>query len=250
MIKRVKSTILDRKFLNLRSIEATSINVDFSKLVVNKPWGYEYRLTSTPLVEIWHLSLDHGTSTSMHCHPNKKTALVVLDGRAQFSTLNKSIKLGPMDAVTIDSGVFHSTQCVSKRGLKLIEIETPPMKHDLIRLEDKYGRANTGYEGLDKMKTSNGSYPRFKDKGSATIQNFCNSHLNISFVDGLNSLKKSKTKKDVAVLINGFIKSLKGNIVYTTGDVVPINDLRMGKYSFRNVSMLSIQKGNKKPQSV
>lgn len=243
MIRRIKATILDKKYLSLRSIETAPARVDFLKMVVNKPWGYEYLLTNTPLVEIWHLSIDYHKSTSMHCHPNKKTALIVLDGRALFSSLNGSIELKPLDSITIDSGVFHSTQSLSKKGLKMLEIETPPMKHDLIRLEDKYGRANTGYEGIDKMKIINASYAKFDSNGIGTIKNFCNSHICISVITDANDLKKGFIKNaDTAVLINGFLKSPDGQIAYSIGDVVPIDELRAGKYSFKNVSLLSIQK--------
>ena len=245
-IRSIKSTILDRKYLSLRSIEAALINVDFSKMVVNKPWGYEYLLANTPLVEIWHLSLDFHKSTSMHCHPNKKTALVVLDGKARFSSLSRSIELKPLDAITIGPGVFHSTQCISKGGLKMLEIETPPMKHDLIRLEDRYGRANTGYEGIDQMRVANASYARFDNNEPCLINNFCNNNILISFVEEVSDLRDGLLKNiDTAILINGFIKSRRGEIKYSIGDVIPIKDIRNDKYAFKNISLLSIQKNER-----
>jgi len=245
-IRNIKSTILDRKYLSLRSIEAALINIDLSKMVVNKPWGYEYLLASTSLVEVWHLSLDFHKSTSMHCHPNKKTSLVVLDGKARFSSLSRSIELKPLDAITIDPGVFHSTQCISKSGLKMLEIETPPMKHDLIRLEDRYGRINTGYEGIDQMKIANASYARFDNNKPCLINNFCNNNILMSFVGEVSDLKDGLLKNmDAAILINGFIKSRRGEIKYSIGDVIPIKDLRSDKYAFKNISLLSIRKNKR-----
>src|SRR3990167_4295199 len=105
MIRKAKLSFADKKSLALKSIETAPINVDLAKMVVNKPWGYEYLLTNTPLVEVWHLSLDYLKSTSTHCHPNKKTALIVLKVKAIFSSLNESIELSPLDAVVMDSGV-------------------------------------------------------------------------------------------------------------------------------------------------
>ena len=240
MIHKVSSTILDKKYLALRSIETSPIQTDLSKMVVNKPWGHEYLLTDTPLVEVWHLSLGHHQSTSMHCHPNKKTALIVLDGQALFSTLNGSRELSPMDAVLISSGVFHSTQCISRKALKLLEIETPPMKHDLIRLEDKYGRVNTGYEGVEKMKVTNGAYIRFDNKDKI-VKNFCNSHLCISSIHDKTDFKNGKFEKTrLGIILNGLIKSTGRRIAHSVGDVVDIKDLKSGKYNFKNVSLLSI----------
>lgn len=125
--------------------------MDFTKLVVNKPWGYEYLVYNNPFVEVWSLYIKKFASTSTHCHPNKKTGLVLLEGEAMFKTLNQDTKLGPLDSVILEPGVFHSTQAISEEGIHLLEIETPPDKYDLVRLEDKYGRERRGYEGLDDM---------------------------------------------------------------------------------------------------
>src|SRR3989344_6092731 len=208
MLYHAKFSTADKKSIALKSIETQPITVDLAKMVVNKPWGYEYLLTNTSLIEIWHLSLDYLKSTSTHCHPNKKTALIVLEGKALFSTLNKTIRLSSLDAVMIDAGVFHSTKCVSKKGLKLLEIETPPMKHDLVRLKDRYGRANTGYEGKDKMKLINSSYIKFKSEEHHVVKNFCNNYLCLSFIQNNNDLEALLSQKPkLAVVLNGFIKS-------------------------------------------
>ena len=40
----------------------------------------------------------------------------------------------------IRRGLFHSTKAISDEAL-IFEIETPKDKHDLVRLNDSYGRA-------------------------------------------------------------------------------------------------------------
>lgn len=241
MIKKIKLSSADKISLALRSIETAPMNVDLSKMIVNKPWGYEYLLTNTPLVEVWHLSIDHLKSTSTHCHPNKKTSLIVLEGKAEFSTLNKKVRLSALDAVEIDAGVFHSTKCLSKKGLKLLEIETPPMKHDLVRLTDKYGRADTGYEGSEKMQLANSSYIRFRSEEVHIVKNFCNNHLCIYFIkdrSDLDSIEKGSLK--LAIVLNGLIKSSDDKILYQVGDVLETKKLKDNKINFNNVSLLSI----------
>ena len=240
MITRAKLSIADKRSLALRSIETAPMNIDLSKMIVNKPWGYEYLLTNTPLVEVWHLSLDYLMSTSTHCHPNKKTALLVLKGKALFSTLKKTVKLSPHDAAIIDAGVFHSTKCISKKGLKLLEIETPPMKHDLVRLKDNYGRADTGYETREKMELTNVSYIKFRGEEAHMVNNFCNNFLRISFIrtdEELKTLRSNKPK--LVVVLNGFIK-FKDEILYRVGDVIKPNILNNKKISFTNALLLSI----------
>ena len=64
--------------------------VDYRKVVVNKPWGYEYLLYENGTVGVWFLRLNPGQKTSMHCHPHKKTGLILLEGEALLSFLNDS----------------------------------------------------------------------------------------------------------------------------------------------------------------
>lgn len=242
MLYRAKSSIADRRSLALKSIETAPMQLDLSGMLVNKPWGHEYLLTSTPLVEIWHLSLDHLKSTSTHCHPNKKTALIVLEGGALFSTLNADLKLSPLDAVVIDAGVFHATKCISKNGLKLLEVETPPMKHDLIRLKDNYGRAGMGYEGRDKMKLANGSYIHFKSESRQVVENFCNNRLCVDFIKDSGDFRSIPVEKQgLAVILNGFIKA-GSKIIHQVGDVVENEKLTNKKLNFKNASFLFISK--------
>jgi hypothetical protein len=128
----------------------------------------------------------------------------------------------------------------------MLEIETPPMKHDLIRLEDRYGRINTGYEGIDQMKIANASYARFDNNKPCLINNFCNNNILMSFVGEVSDLKDGLLKNmDAAILINGFIKSRRGEIKYSIGDVIPIKDIRSDKYAFKNISLLSIRKNKR-----
>ena len=66
-------------------------NFNFENIVVNKPWGYEYLFYSSKEISIWILKILKNQKTSMHCHPNKKTSLILLEGEANLYTLNKTI---------------------------------------------------------------------------------------------------------------------------------------------------------------
>lgn len=127
----------------------------YKNKVVLKPWGHEYLIFENECVAIWHLHINHEHSTSMHCHPKKKTSLTVLNGTALSNTFHQRHYLEGLSSTIIEKGVFHSTRAESTGGIDLIEMETPPDKLDLVRLNDIYGRQKEGYEGLKEMETQN-----------------------------------------------------------------------------------------------
>ena len=58
----------------------------------------------------------------------------------------------------IEKKVFHQTVNDSKNDAILMEIETPNDKNDLLRLKDRYGRENMGYERIDKHSVNVNNY--------------------------------------------------------------------------------------------
>lgn len=105
-----------------------------------KPWGYEYLFYENRDIAIWHLVINAGHRTSLHCHPNKKTGLLILNGIAEISFLSGDQILKPLDKIMIRQGVFHRTKNIDNKPLHLLEIETPVKKTDIVRLEDDYNR--------------------------------------------------------------------------------------------------------------
>lgn len=128
---------------------------DYENVIVKKPWGYEYLVFENEHVAVWMLQIVRKRRTSMHCHPHKRTGLILLSGEARFHHLAGHIPLSRMSAVNIDASTFHSTEApsllpidpISENGIWVMEIETPPLKEDLCRLSDAYGRAGATYEG-------------------------------------------------------------------------------------------------------
>lgn len=241
MIKKIRSSNLDERYLAVRPYFATPISVDLQNVLVTKPWGYEYLMFSNPETEVWNLSIKYQRSTSMHCHPNKKTALIVLAGRALFSTLDESLELMPLDAIVIDTKVFHSTQSISKEGLALLEFETPPMKHDLVRLEDKYGRTQMGYEGTDRMQLDNNNVRLSTSANQAKIHNI---NVFIRPVNFHRDIISSHETRTLAVLLSGIIKSESGKILYQPPHVLALEELQDASYIFEGVSVMYISNIN------
>ena len=121
--------------------------MDFTKVTVAKPWGQEYLCYQNEELAIWLLHIKEGHKTSFHCHPNKNTGFIVLGGDVELSFMRNTVRLSALDKIHIFRARFHSTQAVSQGGAFVMEIETPEDKHDLVRMEDAYGRKDEAYEG-------------------------------------------------------------------------------------------------------
>jgi len=245
MIKKLSPSSLDKKYLDLRSYKATPTNIDFSKVIVNKPWGGECLIFKDPQVEIWNLFIKQFCATSMHCHPNKKTALVVVSGRVIFSSLNESLELTSLDAVVIDSGSFHSTQAISKEGARVLELEIPPMKHDLVRLKDMYGRTQDGYEGPESMK-SDPNQVRFTDLDFGQMRDFYENKLCFKIIEKNNDIPNfNGCDRVLAVILSGDIVSRLGDMLFSPGDIVTLEELDDPNHLFKNVPIMFIGRNKK-----
>lgn len=115
--------------------------------IVHKPWGSEYKCFSNEEIAIWVLEIDKGKATSLHCHPRKNTALIILQGVIELSFIRDAIphRFRGLDKINIFRGRFHRTKAVSD-GVVLLEVEAPDDKRDIVRLEDDYGRASDPIE--------------------------------------------------------------------------------------------------------
>jgi mannose-6-phosphate isomerase-like protein (cupin superfamily) len=139
--------------LKNRRIKQLEQPPDYLNKVVLKPWGYEFLVYANETVAVWFLFISKDHATSMHCHPYKKTALSLLSGKALCNTFKHRNFLQAGDSLILKPGVFHSTKAMALDGIFVLEVETPPDKLDLLRLNDGYGRENSGYESVYEMVT-------------------------------------------------------------------------------------------------
>lgn len=115
--------------------------------LITKPWGQEYRAFVDDFLDIWHLQINPGQSTSVHAHPRKTTYLLCLSGSGVSTNLKSSVLISQGTILRIGRGAFHATKCDDgTEPLMLIEVETPRNKFDLVRLADNYDRAAKQYE--------------------------------------------------------------------------------------------------------
>jgi len=132
-------------------------NLSYIKKIVHKPWGREHLVYKNgKKLSVTLLKINYNKSTSLHCHPTKKTGFIVLSGKAliQLGLWKSSSKIySAPSKLMIRTGLFHSIKAKSKKGLCALEFETPSNKNDLVRFKDTYGREKKPYEGKKFMSS-------------------------------------------------------------------------------------------------
>lgn len=204
---------------------------DYSSVVIDKPWGYEYSIFKNDNVDVWLLNIDRAARTSMHCHPNKETALVVLSGEVVVSTFEQSHRLGKGEGIVIEKGVFHSTQAISHAGALVIESETPINKKNLVRYDDIYGRRGKRYESGKFVKQRDFSeYPCFyhSEPGCVLEKSFGGCTLTLIRNADLASINAYACglQEGIAIILDGRTHGLNGEDASSYGDMASIHQFK------------------------
>jgi len=114
---------------------------------VEKPWGYElwWARTDRYVGKILHLC--QGESLSLQYHNVKDETILLQSGRLLFETGAKGeqenlqrIEMKPGDVFHITPGTLHRMTGIE--DCDILEVSTPELE-DVVRLEDRYGRAGT-----------------------------------------------------------------------------------------------------------
>lgn len=112
---------------------------------VEKPWGYELIWARTDRYVGKILHIEAGQALSYQYHRVKEETIYVLRGKL---TLHVSEDDSPPRVIVLSEGqVFHITPGLrhrfeAKETVDLLETSTPELD-DVVRLEDRYGRAGS-----------------------------------------------------------------------------------------------------------
>lgn len=231
MIYKVYPSLNDFENLSRLKVESSDFanNFDYRNIVVNKPWGYEYLWFQNEKVAIWFLRVTKGQATSLHCHAKKRTSLIVLDGQVQCTTLDDKYRLKTLEAVVLEPCVFHSSMATSDEGAFIMEIETPPMKGDLVRMHDAYGRQNTGYEKTNEYSKDFHLYDflPFEEENYSSWK-FKNVEISLS-----KTKPNVNSKTLMIVPISGLVKSPTNKII-EVGEAFPTNKTELKSDDFEH----------------
>jgi len=206
--------------------------------IVKKPWGYEYLAYENENVALWFLSILRDQKTSMHCHPNKTTGLMVIDGDAEVSFLSNKLSLSTKEKTMIRKGLFHSTHAIGS-NLCIFEIETPVNKHDLVRLEDKYGRTGQPYEdeSNELPKASECIWIDEPVKGLSNFYNLGGKKIAVHHIDSMQHMQSllAQTNSHIMFLRGGLLTAYDINVA-GPGDIVTKDVLEKLLKVFSNMS--------------
>lgn len=109
---------------------------------VDKPWGHELIWASTDRYVGKILHIESGHALSLQYHERKDETIHVVRGEIIFrmqvdgSMTERTMRAG--ESVHIPTGTVHQMEAVEVTDL--LEASTPELD-DVIRLEDRYGRA-------------------------------------------------------------------------------------------------------------
>jgi mannose-6-phosphate isomerase-like protein (cupin superfamily) len=114
---------------------------------VEKPWGYEIWWARTERYVGKILHVRKGESLSLQYHNVKDETILLQSGRLLFETRGKhesgelrKVEMKPGDVFHITPGTLH--RMTGLEDCDILEVSTPELD-DVVRLEDRYGRAGT-----------------------------------------------------------------------------------------------------------
>jgi mannose-6-phosphate isomerase len=112
---------------------------------VSKPWGSELWFAHTDRYAGKILRVRAGCRLSVQFHEEKDETSYVLSGRvivSQGDSVDRLIaqELGPGESWRVRPRVIHTLEAVE--DAEVFEVSTPELE-DVVRLEDRYGRAPT-----------------------------------------------------------------------------------------------------------
>jgi len=210
---------------------------EYYNKIITKPWGYEWRIFINDVAAIWYLHIDEGECTSMHCHLNKKSSFVSLAGITDMEFMSNTVRLQPMSKIVLRQGLFHSIHAVSEAGIDILEIESPPMKNDLLRLADPYGRNNNKQYQGEVTLSPFASDTLYLDKyGTYELAGCTLEYRHINNYSDFESI----CPEDMVMVLHGGIHTDAGDFVLSPADAVVVNIIDRLYKAFRNISGMDI----------
>ena len=111
---------------------------------IEKPWGYELVYASTDRYSGKFLFIKAGEQLSLQFHKKKDETIYVHSGRVEFEIGDPGKPIdtevvAPGRAFHLPAGTVHRIRALE--DTVILEVSTPELD-DVVRLEDRYGRAD------------------------------------------------------------------------------------------------------------
>ncbi len=226
-------------------------NLSYDKKIVHKPWGREHVVyRNDNKLSVTLLKIDYNKSTSLHCHPTKKTGFIVLSGKAliQLGLWKSSSKTySAPSKLMIRTGLFHSIKAKSKKGLCALEFETPCNKNDLVRFKDSYGREKKPYEGKKFVSLISKEDVFFEKPKKKIIQKYVfDNKVELSMETHKNfKLINKESMQTIFAVIEGKVVDKLNRSVLSYGDIIKTGTFKKLSEVFKikkNLILLKVKK--------
>jgi quercetin dioxygenase-like cupin family protein len=110
---------------------------------VEKPWGYELHWAKTDRYVGKLIHINKGHALSLQYHNIKDETIFLWRGKLLFEIEENGTLVGremqPGESVHVTPGTVHRMTAIDDTDV--FEVSTPEL-HDVVRLEDRYGRAD------------------------------------------------------------------------------------------------------------
>jgi mannose-1-phosphate guanylyltransferase len=110
---------------------------------VYRPWGKYDSVDSGERFQVKRITVKPGAKLSVQMHHHRAEHWVVVSGTAKVTNGDKTILLTENQSTYIPIGIVHALENPGKVELELIEVQSGSYlgEDDIVRFEDKYGRA-------------------------------------------------------------------------------------------------------------
>jgi len=112
---------------------------------VDKPWGYELHWAKTDRYVGKVIHVAAGQALSLQYHNRKDETILLWSGRLLFEMRRagetRTWEMAPGERVRVPPGTVHRMTAIE--DCDVIEVSTPELD-DVVRLQDRYGRAAEG----------------------------------------------------------------------------------------------------------
>ena len=118
---------------------------------------------------------------------------------------------------------------------------------DVIRFQDKYGRKEKPYEGINFLKKINRNQLIFKKpkKNSKTMYNLQNIRITLKYINNSKQIKNFKKNSTTAIL-DGGITNKKNQKIISYGEIIKTETLKILLNSFKQTKQLLVMQVDKK----
>lgn len=137
-----KSKVQDIKAIVNKLNEANRKEAIHHKTVY-RPWGHYTSISEGQRHQTKRISVRAGAKLSLQKHHHRSEHWIVVKGTAKVTKGDETFILTENESVYLPIGVVHALENPGKITLEIIEVQTGSYlgEDDIVRLEDRYGRA-------------------------------------------------------------------------------------------------------------